>query len=121
MDTTEESIPKYVSVKSLDKILKELSENNNFVFTDMYPVIDTLPIIENDIFLLADHLDKLGFEWIDGGWGNHDNGARFRYRVYIKDNLKCEIYKIYQTNKMHADGYYDMIVYEQIKCSKCEK
>ncbi len=113
-----DSIPRFVSQSQLDAVLEQLADGDNFLFPDLYPIIDTLPIISADPFTLAERLEKEGFEQTKGGHGNWEKGPRFRYRMYEKDGLQCRIFKAYAFNEKGADGDYNLRAYEQIECRK---
>ncbi len=115
-----DSIPCFVDQIQLDSILENLSANNNFLFIDMYPVMDTLPEISADTFILAVRLEKLGFVQTGGGNGNWEHGPRFRYREYENDSLHCRIYKAYLYHEADKDSCYNLLAYEQIECRKKE-
>ena len=112
--------PQFVKQKQMDSLLINLSANDNFLFVDLYPIIDTLPPAHEDNFILEERLEELGFEYIEysGGRGNWEKGPRFYSRKYEKGNLRCVIYKMYQVYKKGDDDYYNMIVYEQIECKE---
>ena len=116
------STPCFVSQIEMEKILRNISEGDNFLFTDLYPVIDTLVGITKDTtFILAERLEKMGFVYVNGGWGNWAKGPRLRYREYEKDNLQCKITKFYMYNEQMEDGYYNLIAFEHIVCMKPQK
>ncbi len=111
-----DSPPRFVHQAQLDKLLKRLSDGDNLVFTDLYPLIDTLPEMSADRFLLAERLERLGFTQTGGGNGNWENGPRFRHREYENENLRCRLYKAYVYNEPDKGGDYTLVAYEQIEC-----
>jgi hypothetical protein len=111
-----DSAPQFVRQNQLDNILKNLSCNDNFLFVDLYPIVDELPPAHEDNFILAERLQDLGFELVDWGRGNWQNGPRFYHYLFEKDNLQCTVYKMYQSHEMDKDSCYNMVVYEQIEC-----
>jgi len=111
-----ENEPQYVCGKLMDSIIDKLADNAGFLFIDLYPIVDTLPLLQDDRFFLAEKLDSRGFRWTDGGNGNWERGPRFRYRKYVNDSLACSVYKAYQIHEMNADSSYNALVYEQITC-----
>ena len=112
--------PQFVSKIQLDSLLANLSPNDNFLFVDLYPIIDTLPAAHEDNFILEERLEELGFEYVkySGGRGNWQKGPRFYHSKYEKGNIRCSVYKMYQVYEKGEDDYYNMIVYEQIDCSE---
>jgi len=112
--------PQFVKQNQLDSLLTNLSANDNFLFVDLYPVIDTLPPAHEDNFILEERLEELGFEYIENSWGrgNWEKGPRFYSGEFEKGELRCRIYKMYQAYEKGEDGNYNMIVYEQIECGE---
>ena len=112
--------PQFASKNQLDSLLANLSANDNFLFVDLYPIIDTLPAAHEDNFILMERLEELGFEHVEysGGRGNWEKGPRFYHSKYEKGNIICDVYKMYQVYEEGKDGYYNMIVYEQIECGE---
>ncbi len=117
-----DSVPKFAIKNQLDTILKNLTAGDNFLFTDFYPVMATLPIADTDPFILAERLKQLGFKMVDWGRGNwktklHE-GPLFYYEMYQKNDLFCNVYKLFAYNECMQDSSYNLIAYEQIECYK---
>lgn len=116
-----EFTPIPVSKHDMDSILSTLTSGNSFIFTDLYPITDTLPTrIDDTTFILADKLENLGYTHITGGGGNYPNGPRITHILYKKDSIECNIYKAYQYYQLQEDSTYNMLVFEQLECIKNE-
>ncbi len=117
-----DSVPTFADKTQLDAILKNLAAGDNFLFTDFYLVMDTLPEADTDPFILAEHLKQLGFKMVDWGRGNWDRGThkgpRFYYEMYEKNNLFCNVYKLFAYNELMQDSSSNLMAYEQIECFK---
>lgn len=112
--------PRFVSHVQLDSLVANLSPGSNLLFTDLYPIIDTLENAVDDSFILLDKLDSLGFEHITGGRGNWENGPRFSYAGLEKDSLLCHAYKAYMYYEMDEDSVYNLAVFEQVMCESVQ-
>lgn len=115
-----ESTPIQVGKQSLDSILNTLAAGDSYIFTDLYPIIDTLPNLIDDSFILIDKLENLGYSYVKGtgGRGNYQYGPRFGHATYEKDSIQCDVYKAFQYHQLQKDSTYSLLPYEQIECRR---
>lgn len=112
------ALPRHADSQHIDSLLATLNAGDSYVFTDLYPITDTLPFADDDSFMLAEKFEQLGYTYVSGGRGNYENGPRFRYRGYENDSLRYDVYKAYQYHQLQPDSSYNLLVFEQIECSK---
>ena len=85
--------------------------------TGLYPILDTLPNALEERTFVKSLLTKNGFIQTDWGRGNWENGPRFFYWEYRKDNCICKVFKKYYYNRIQRDSTYNLRVTERIICN----
>lgn len=109
------------NLKEIEELDIDLCGNIHYEFDNLYDIVDVLPMRINDSTLVKELLLDNGFEIINYGSGNWENGPRFTLLEYQKDSCKCTTLKIYYYNSQIKDSLYNMKVVEKIICNTSEE
>jgi hypothetical protein len=105
------------SIKDLDNLAFDFCDTFSIEITGLYPILKTMPSLQDDSTIVKTLLIENGFTQIDWQTGNWEKGPRFTYLKYVKGNCNCRTYKKYYFNMKQPDEYYDLRVSERIICN----
>lgn len=93
-------------------------ESFNLIVEGLYPATISLGYGGDETTILDDRLREKGFELVDYGWGNWQQGPRMVHRTLKKESCECTVYKYYYTvESCDVDGIYYVIT-EELHCNK---
>ncbi len=116
-DTIKTEIIKVSKLHDLDQLTFDFCDTFSIEINGLYPIITTLPTLQEDSTLVKMLLQNNGFSRVDWGAGNWELGPRFIYLKFEKGDCSCRTYKKYYYNQKQKDGSYDLRVSERIICN----
>lgn len=116
-DSIKTKIIKVDYIKDLDKLTWNFCDTFSMEITGLYPILKTLPNLQDDSTVVKTLMIKNGFTQVDWGNGNWEKGPRFTYLKYVKGDCTCKIFKKYYYNQKQTGKSYDLRISERIICN----
>jgi hypothetical protein len=116
-DSIQTQIFRINKIQDLDKLNLNFCDKFSMEITGLYPIIKTLPLLQEDSTAVKTLLLTNGFTQVDRGTGNWDKGPRFIYLKYMKGHCICETFKKYYYNQKQKDKSFDLRISERIICN----
>ena len=104
-------------LQDLDNRSLDFCDTFSIEITGLYPILKTLPSLQDDSTMVKKLLIKKGFSQVDWGTGNWEKGPRFTYLKFSKGDCTCKTFKKYYYNEKQNDGSYDLRISERIICN----
>ena len=117
-DPTQTKTINLQSINDLNNLTFNFCDTFSMEITGLYPILKTLPSLQDDSTIVKTLLIQSGFTQVDWGTGNWEKGPRFTYLKYVRGNCSCETYKKYYFNIKQPDDYYDLRVSERVICKQ---
>jgi hypothetical protein len=110
----EETKYKIVESEIFANVLNDICSIEAIEFSNLYPILDSIPSDEFEKLIIVDSLKAKGFEILDWGRGNWLNGPRIVTYNLSNGQCECQVDKMYYLSKLENN----FRVTERIKCKK---
>lgn len=107
-----------LSFKDYQELEVKDCRNMHFEIMDLYAPTDEIPWGGDDFLIMDNHLKDLGFEQINGGWGNWMQGPRFIHLELDRGLCACSVNKKYWPYQEAEGEILQWQITEEINCTK---